>query len=89
MAGVLKGSQTQILAASLKSPAEASAAILSGTDHLTLPFDVLNKLTYHENSEEAGGRITDTQGQKYSLMMKNIVASNGKIHKDMIRVLKE
>ena len=38
---------------------------------------------------EAGGRITDTQGQKYSLMMKNIVASNGKIHKDMIRVLKE
>ena len=28
---VLKGSQTQILAASLKSPTEASAAILSGT----------------------------------------------------------
>ena len=38
---------------------------------------------------EAGGRITDTQGQKYSLMMKNIVASNGKIHKDMIRILKK
>ena len=38
---------------------------------------------------EAGGRITDTQGQKYSLMMKNIVASNGKIRKDMMRVLKE
>ncbi|MGR3302083.1 MAG: transaldolase family protein [Candidatus Scalindua sp.] len=53
MAGVLKGGQTQILAASLKSPLEASAAILSGADHLTLPFDVLNKLTYHENSEEA------------------------------------
>jgi len=38
---------------------------------------------------EAGGRITDTQGQKYNLMMKNIVASNGKIHKDMIRILKK
>jgi myo-inositol-1(or 4)-monophosphatase len=38
---------------------------------------------------EAGGKITDTQGQKYNLMMKNIVASNGKIHKDMIRVLKK
>ena len=38
---------------------------------------------------EAGGRITDTQGQKYSLMMKNIVASNGKIHKNMIRILKK
>ncbi len=38
---------------------------------------------------EAGGRITNTHGQKYSLMMKTIVASNGKIHKDMIRVLKK
>ena len=38
---------------------------------------------------EAGGRVTDTQGQKYSLMMKNIVASNGRIHKDMIRILKK
>ncbi len=53
MAGALKGGQTQILAASLKSPAEASAAILSGADHLTLPFDVLNKMAYHEHSEEA------------------------------------
>lgn len=38
---------------------------------------------------EAGGKITDTQGGKYNLMMKNIVASNGKIHKDMIRILKK
>lgn len=38
---------------------------------------------------EAGGRITDTQGRKYNLMMKNIVASNGKIHKDMIWILKK
>jgi len=53
MAGVLKGSRTQILAASLKSPLEASAAILSGADHLTLPFDVLNKMAYHEHSESA------------------------------------
>lgn len=38
---------------------------------------------------EAGGRITDTHGQKYNLMMKNIVASNGRIHKDMIRILEK
>jgi myo-inositol-1(or 4)-monophosphatase len=38
---------------------------------------------------EAGGKITDTQGGKYHLMMKNIVASNGKIHKNMIRILKK
>ena len=50
---VLQGGQTQLLAASLKSPMEASSAILSGADHLTLPFDVLNALVYHEHSEAA------------------------------------
>jgi transaldolase len=50
---ILQGSQTQLLAASLKSPMEASSAILSGADHLTLPFDVLSALTYHEHSEDA------------------------------------
>ncbi len=50
---VLQGSQTQLLAASLKSPMEASSAILAGADHLTLPVDVLGALTYHEHSEDA------------------------------------
>jgi transaldolase len=50
---ILQGSQTQLLAASLKSPMEASSAILAGADHLTLPFDVLSQLTYHEYSEDA------------------------------------
>ena len=38
---------------------------------------------------EAGGRVTDVQGHKYNLMMKNIVASNGGIHKDMMRILEK
>jgi len=50
---ILQGSQTQLIAASLKSPMEASSAILAGADHLTLPFDVLSQLTYHEYSEDA------------------------------------
>ncbi len=50
---VLQGSHTQLLAASLKTPMEASSAILAGADHLTMPFDVLNALTYHEHSEDA------------------------------------
>ncbi len=50
---VLQGSQTQLLAASLKSPMEASSAILAGADHLTMPFDVLNALAYHKHSEDA------------------------------------
>ncbi len=50
---VLQGSQTQLLAASLKSPMEASSAILAGADHLTMPSDVLSELAYHEYSEDA------------------------------------
>ncbi len=50
---VLQGSETQLLAASLKSPMEASSATLAGADHLTLPFDVLGALTYHVHSEDA------------------------------------
>ncbi|GAX60215.1 transaldolase [Candidatus Scalindua japonica] len=53
ISSVLQGSRTQLLAASLKSPVEASSAILSGADHITLPFDVLSGLTYHEHSEDA------------------------------------
>ncbi|MDR4507465.1 MAG: hypothetical protein MRJ65_04380 [Candidatus Brocadiaceae bacterium] len=53
IATVLKGSSTQVLAASIKSSAEASKAILSGADHLTLPFEVLDTLISHEHSEEA------------------------------------
>ncbi len=50
---VLQGSNTELLAASLKSPMEVSSAILSGADHVTMPFDVLNELTYHKHSEDA------------------------------------
>ncbi len=38
---------------------------------------------------EAGGKITDTQGRKYNLMMGNVAASNGKIHKYMMKILKQ
>ena len=38
---------------------------------------------------EAGGRITDIQGKRYNLMMKNATASNGKIHKQMIKILNQ
>ena len=38
---------------------------------------------------EAGGRITNVQGKKYNLNIGNVAASNGKIHKYMIRVLNQ
>ncbi|MGC9528232.1 MAG: transaldolase family protein [Limnospira sp.] len=51
MADILAGSDTKILAASIKSPAEAAATLRAGAYHLTLPFDILQALTTHELSE--------------------------------------
>lgn len=52
MAQILQGSQTEILAASLKSPQEAAAALLAGANHLTLPLSLLKAMTTHELSEQ-------------------------------------
>lgn len=52
MANILKNSPTEILAASLKSPAEAAGALIAGADHLTLPLEMLNAMTTHNLSEQ-------------------------------------
>jgi myo-inositol-1(or 4)-monophosphatase len=39
--------------------------------------------------EEAGGRITDFKGNPFSVYGKDILASNGKIHREMEEVLKK
>ncbi|MDY7013695.1 MAG: transaldolase family protein, partial [Cyanobacteriota bacterium] len=52
MAGILRRSQTEILAASLKSPEEAAGALQAGAHHLTLPLTVLQALTLHEFSQK-------------------------------------
>jgi myo-inositol-1(or 4)-monophosphatase len=36
---------------------------------------------------EAGGRVSQISGGKYSIFDKNVLASNGKIHKQMQQVL--
>lgn len=38
--------------------------------------------------KEAGGKVTDFKGGKYSIYKKEILASNGKIHSQMLEVLK-
>ncbi len=52
MAKVLEGSNTEILAASLKSSQEAADALQAGAHHLTVPLDILNAMTTHELSEK-------------------------------------
>lgn len=39
--------------------------------------------------KEAGGEVTDLFGRDFSLTSPHILASNGKIHQDMIRVLRQ
>jgi transaldolase len=49
---VLKQSQTEIIAASIKSADEACAALSAGVHHLTLPYQVLMSLVTHPLSEQ-------------------------------------
>lgn len=50
MASVVVGSNTEIMAASIKSPEEAVASLQAGAQHLTLPLSMLQAMTTHELS---------------------------------------
>lgn len=52
MAKVLQHSPTEILAASIKSPDEAVQALMTGADHLTLPWEILQAMSQHPLSED-------------------------------------
>jgi len=52
MASILKGSDVEILAASIKSPAEAAASLQAGANHLTLPLAMLQAIATHEFSHQ-------------------------------------
>jgi transaldolase len=52
LAKVLAGSQTEILAASLKSTKEAVEAFVAGAQHITVPFELLASLATHPLSAQ-------------------------------------
>jgi transaldolase len=52
MAAILEPSDTEILAASIKSADEAAGALQAGAQHLTLPLAMLEAITTHELSEQ-------------------------------------
>jgi myo-inositol-1(or 4)-monophosphatase len=37
--------------------------------------------------QEAGGRVTDFSGRSYSIYSREVIASNGRIHEEMVKVL--
>jgi transaldolase len=53
MARILTGTQTEIVAASLKSVDETVAALLAGAHHVTLPLDLILAMGEHELSQQA------------------------------------
>ncbi|PPJ63281.1 transaldolase family protein [Cuspidothrix issatschenkoi] len=52
IATILQGSNVEILAASIKSPAEAAASLQAGANHLTLPLAMLAAIASHELSNQ-------------------------------------
>ena len=56
---VLENSSTRLLAASLKSPLEASQAYSAGAQDLTLPYQTLMEMTKHPLSDEAIKQFQD------------------------------
>jgi transaldolase len=53
MAAVLGNSSTELVAASIKSPAEAVAALNAGADHLAVPFEVIKRMSHHPLTQQA------------------------------------
>jgi len=58
------GRPVRILAASIKSPAEAVAALVAGADDLTLPLDVLLALGDHRLSDAAIAEFDAALGRR-------------------------
>jgi transaldolase len=56
MAEIVKGSDTEVLAASLKSPQEVTDTLLAGAHHITVPLSLLKAMMTHELSEQT---VTD------------------------------
>jgi transaldolase len=53
MANILQGTETHVLAASLKSVDEVTAALQAGAHHVTMPLDLIMTLGDHELSRQA------------------------------------
>jgi myo-inositol-1(or 4)-monophosphatase len=75
------------LGSALLDLAYVAAGRIDGFWELTLgPWDVAAGMIL---VEEAGGRVTDLRGQPLDVNHPRLVASNGRIHGEILGVLKE
>ena len=58
MASIVEASDTEILAASIKSADEAAATLQAGAHHLTLPMTILLQMATHELSDQTVAEFT-------------------------------
>jgi transaldolase len=63
MAAVLEGTGCEILAASIKTPAEAVEALLAGAHHLTLSWEVLAAMAHHALTDLALQEFASAAGR--------------------------
>ena len=63
IAAILEGAECQILAASLKSPAEVVETLLAGAHHVSLPWDVLAAMAQHHLTDLALEEFARAAGQ--------------------------
>lgn len=59
MARILAGTETEIVAASLKSVEEAVAVLLAGAHHVTLPLDLILTMGEHELTRQAVAQFNE------------------------------
>ncbi|MFO7638306.1 MAG: transaldolase family protein [bacterium] len=59
------GTGTEVLVASVKTPAEAASAVLAGAHHLTLPLDIILKLGDHPLTEQAVAEFNRAAARGY------------------------
>lgn len=60
MVRILAGTQTAVVAASLKSVEETVATLLAGAHHVTLPLDLILAMGEHELSQQAIRQFNDS-----------------------------
>lgn len=68
LSAILHGSDCEILAAGIKSAAEATAALLAGSHHISVPFDVIVEMSENSLSQAAihefNKKIAEAKGSR-------------------------
>ena len=80
-------SKMQLMRSNSVGAAGGTAAVMRPEDGDSLELHAWDTAAGLVIVREAGGRVTDFKGGKYSIYNKQILATNGRIHRQIQRVL--